>query len=76
MGSVTKQHTHHLVPLLGTIAPYLHLYTGAVMQDLAVEQYSTWEDQCSSTHIGDTVVIMEIPPRCSLRQPTSSLYSK
>ena len=26
MGSVTKQHTHHLVPLLGTITPYLHLY--------------------------------------------------
>ena len=38
------------------------LYTGAVPQDLAVEQYSTWKDQCSTNHamatcygrIGDT----------------------
>ena len=30
-----------------------------MMQDLTVEQYSTWKDQCSSTCIGDTIVIMK-----------------
>ena len=47
-----------------------------MMQDLAVDQYSTWKDQHSTTHIGDTIAIIKTPPRCSLRQPTSSLYSK
>ena len=47
-----------------------------MMRDLAVDQYSTWKDQCSTTHIGDTIVIIKTPPRCSLRQPTSSLYNK
>ena len=34
----------------------MHLHTGAVMGDLAVEQYPTWKDQHSSTHIEDTIV--------------------
>ena len=39
------------------ISSYLHLQSGAVMQDLTVEQYSTWKDQCSSTCIEDTIAI-------------------
>ena len=31
----------------------LHLYAGAMTQDLAVYQYSTWKDQHSTTWIGD-----------------------
>ena len=45
-----------------------------MMQDLAVDQYSTWKDQGSTTHIGDTIVIIKTPLTCSLSQPTSSLY--
>ena len=33
----------------------MHLHTGAMTQDLAVEQYSTQKDQHSSHHIGDTI---------------------
>ena len=54
----------------------LHPHTAAVMQDIALEQYSTWKDQHSTTHMGDTIAIIQVSPRCSLRQPTSSLYSK
>ena len=35
----------------------MHPHTGAMMRDLAVEQYSTRKDQCSSAHIEDTIVI-------------------
>ena len=47
-----------------------------MMQYLTVDQYSTQKDQCSTTRIGDTIVIVKTPASCSLRQPTSSLYSK
>ena len=37
-----EQYQHHILPL----------YAGAMTQDLTVDQYSTWMDQCSTTHIG------------------------
>ena len=45
-----EQYKHHILPL----------YPGAVMQDLTVDQYSTWTDQHPMTHIearGPTVTI-------------------
>ena len=46
-----------------------------MMRDLAVEQYRTWKDQCSSTHIEDTIVTnlehyqnttLDLPHHCTV----------
>ena len=46
-----------------TILTILHLYTGAVTQDLTVDQYSTQKDQCSTAHIGDPTATIKTPSK-------------
>ena len=67
IGSTSNYHTE----------PYiLPLHTGAVMRDLAVEQYPTQKELYSSNCIEDTTSnTLGTQPGCNLR-PISSLYSK
>ena len=39
-----------MVPTLLQVPIIFHLHAGAMMQDLAVDQHSTWIDQHSTTH--------------------------
>ena len=38
-----------MVPSVLQVPILFHLHTGAMMGDLAVDQHSTWMDQCSTT---------------------------
>ena len=50
----------------------LHLYAGAVIWDLTVDQYSTQKDQCSTTHIGNPTATIQTP---SKMQPQTAYIS-
>ena len=39
-----------VIPSILQVPITLHLHTGAVMQDLTVDQHSTQTDHCSTTH--------------------------
>ena len=53
-----------------TLIHILHLHTGAMMRDLAVEQYPTWKDLCSSNHFR-TLHAMPLEPN---QNATSDCY--
>ena len=56
----------HPYPPLCTFT-FLHLYSGAVTQDLAVDEYSTQKDQCSMNHIRGSTVTIKTPSTMQLQ---------